>query len=332
MTTARRRPTVKKLVVLEERSVEPVVEFPLVDVRGSDDGPTVAIIAGMHAGEYAGVLATQKLISLLETALVSGRILIVPIVSVRAFYARNMQLSPVDQKEVHYLWPGRPTGSFSDRLIDLLFRTLRVANAVVDMHGGEFVQDLTPFVGVPWERDDDLFARSLELAHSFDVPFVDQRAVAETPIALPRALYREGIPNIWSEIGHNGLPGAVEVNLQFDGCRNVLRQLGVIGGRPVRHRSRVVGPKHWSVVTDTTGIWLPKVRAGQHVRKGQVLGRMTDVFGRPTETVTSPADALVEFLCTSPAVDGERRPHGNTWHQWLVQLVDDRGVSARRPD
>ena len=320
----------KKLVVREERSAEPVVEFPLVDIRGSDDGPTVAITAGMHAGEYAGVLAMLKLISALETARVRGRVLIVPILSVRAFYARNMQLSPIDQKEVHYVWPGRPAGSYSDRLIDLLFRTVRVANAVVDLHSGELVQELTPFVGVPWERDDDLFTRSLELARSFDVPFVDQRAVAETPIALPRALYREGIPNIWSEIGHNGLPGAAEVNLQLDGCQNALRYLGVIGGRSVRHRPRIVGPKHWSVVTDRTGIWLPKIHAGQRVRRGQVLGRMTDIFGSTIETVLSPADALVEFLCTSPAVDGERRPHGNTWHQWLVQLVDDREAAAAR--
>ena len=50
---------------------------------------------------------------------------------------------------------------------------------------------------------------------------------------------------------------------------------------------------------------------------------MVDVFGSLIETFMSPGDALVERLCTSPAINNEGRPHRNFRHQHLVQLADD---------
>jgi predicted deacylase len=283
----------------------------------------VAIIAGMHGGEYAGVLAATQLIRHLARAEVRGRVLVIPIQSALAFFSRSMQLSPVDGQEVHYLWPGNPGGSFSEHLVDLVFRTLRVADAVIDLHAGEFVQDLTPYVGVPWLDDGPLWQRSLDLATGFDVPFINRRAVAETNIALPRALLEVGIPNVWTEIGRNGLPEPTAIALQYEGLVNVLALLDVLPGSGTRYSPRQVGPRHWSILAEQSGLWHPKIRAGQRVAAGQLLGEMTDVFGDQLQTYTAPADALATFVCTSPAIDIDNQPHGNNWHRHVVQLVDD---------
>jgi hypothetical protein len=212
--------------------------------------------------------------------------------------------------------------------VDLLFRTLETSDAVLDLHGGEFTQDLTPYVGTPWEGDGPLYDRSLELATAFAVPFADKRAVAETANALPRALNAKGIPNIWTEIGHNGLPEPDMVDLQYEGCINALRLLSLIEGRGVRHEQRLVGPRHWSVHAEQSGVWVPAIRAGDHVREGQVLGRLYDVFGDEIELFRSPADALAEYVCTSPAINADRVPFGNHWHQHLAQLVEDPALSG----
>lgn len=317
------RPRVERRWLREEHPGGPPVEIPLAEVIGAEGGPTVAIMAGMHAGEYAGVLAAVQLIRRLADMPMSGRVLIVPIISIQAFYQRNMQLSPIDQREVHYVWPGDPDASYSAHLVDLLFRTIRVASAVVDLHGGEFVQELRPYVAIPWEQDGDLFERALAIGRSFPVPFVDKRPLPDSPLALPRALYREGIPNVWTEVGHNGLIGAAEVRIQAEGCLNVVGLLGLIAGRTQPPQPRLVGPRRWSVVADRTGLWLPEIRAGDHVRAGQPLGRMVDPFGEVLRTFEAPADAIVEYVCTSPAIDSERRPHGNVWHQHLAQLAED---------
>jgi predicted deacylase len=315
---------VQKTWLREEHAGAPPVEFPLVEVLGSA-GPTVSIVAGMHPGEYAGVIAAGQLARELARSdgKVRGRILIIPILSTQAFFQRAIQLSPVDEREPHYVWPGNPGGSYTEHLVDLLFRTIETSDAVLDLHGGEFTQDLTPYVGTPWEGDGPLYDRSVELASAFDVPFADRRVVAETANALPRALNARGIPNIWTEIGHNGLPEPSAVRTQYEGCVNALRLLAVLDGKAIRHPQRLVGPRHWSVHAERSGVWVPEIRAGDHVREGQVLGRQFDVFGDEIEVFRSPADALAEYVCTSPAINADRRPFGNQWHQHLAQLVED---------
>src|SRR5712691_11784013 len=289
--------------IREEHIGGPTVEFPLAEVNGDADGPTVAVISGMHGGEYAGILAAQRLIQRLEGEPLRGRVLVVPILSTASFFSRTMQLSAVDEQEAHYVWPGHPSHSYTGHLIDLLFRTIRSSQFVLDLHGGELVQDLVPHIRVPWLKDGAMWSLSLSVARGFDVKYVDKCLVAETPHGLPHALLDEGIPNLWTEIGHNGLLSAADIRRQFDGVVNELRTLGSLPGKPPRYRPRPVGPKHWSIYSDRRGLWRPAVRPGQTVRSGQLLGELFDVFGERLESFGSPANALVEFLCTSPPIE-----------------------------
>jgi predicted deacylase len=314
---------VVKRWVREDHPGGPPIEFPLAEASGSADGPTVAVVAGMHGGEYAGMLAAGKVIQRLEHLEVRGRIIIIPILSIQAAFRRSMQLSPIDEREVHYQWPNRD-GSYSEHLVELLLRTLGKIDALLDLHAGEFAQDLTPHIGVPWITDDDIWKRSLELARAFDVPYLSRRAVRDTPLALPLLLLEAGVPNIWSEIGHNGLPQAHTVALQYGGVLNALRVAGALAGKPVRFRGRVIGPKRWSLVGEDYGLWRPAVRSGQHVKTGQLLGELFDVFGARIKEYRSPGNAVVLWVCTSPPIDPARRPHGNNWHSWLMNLVEDR--------
>ena len=155
------------------------IEFPLAVLSGARDGPTLAVIAGMHGGEYTGPLAAMQLIRECGTDDLSGRLIVIPVLSMRAFMLRNMQLSPVDEREVHYLWPGNPGGTYSEALVDLVYRTVKDADYLLDLHAGEMAQALEPYVAVPWIEDGPLWDRSLDLACAFDVPFVDRRALAD---------------------------------------------------------------------------------------------------------------------------------------------------------
>ena len=187
---------ITKTEIIEEHGTGPAIAFPLARIEGDEDGPTVAITAGMHAGEYAGIVAAGRLVRSLSTLEVRGRVLVIPALSTQAVFRRSMQLSPVDGREVHYQSPGNADTSYSEHLIEVLLRTIGDVNAYLDLHGGAFIQDLTPYVCVPWIGDDALWERSLALAHAFDVPFVDRRPVRETQLALPLLLLEAGVPNV----------------------------------------------------------------------------------------------------------------------------------------
>ena len=313
---------VTKRWITEEHPEGPAIEFPLAVFTGSADGPTVAVVAGMHGGEYAGMLGAGRVIQRLEHLPVQGRVLIVPILSMLAAFRRSMQLSPVDEREVHYQWPNRE-GSYSEHLVEVLLRAIGKVDFYLDLHGGEFAQDLTPHVGVPWVGDDGLWDKSLALARAFDVPFVSRRPVRDTPLALPLILLDAGVPNIWTEIGRNGLPEERTISLQYGGVLNAIRTVGGLPGKAVVHNARIVGPRSWRVVGTESGLWRAAVRAGEHVKSGQLIGEMFDVFGTRLREFRAEGDALVMWVCTSPPIDVNRHPHGNNWHMWLAHLAED---------
>jgi len=198
-----------------------------------------------------------------------------------------------------------------------------VGAALIDLHGGEFTQQLTAHVAIPWLADDDLWRRSLEIACAFNVGFVSQRDLRGTPLILPRLLLEAGVPNVWTEIGHNGLPHETAISLQYRGLVNALRIIGALPGKPVRHTPRLVGPRHWNIVGTERGMWRPAVRAGQQVQAGQLLGELFDVFGVPLRDYRSPGDGRVMWVCTSPPVEPDKQPHGNNWHQWLASVAEE---------
>ncbi len=292
-------------------------------MTGARAGPTLALITGMHGGEYTGPLAAMRLIQECDPEQLAGRLIVIPVLSTRAFMMRSMQLSPVDEREVHYVWPGNPGGSYSELLIDLVYRTVKDSDCLLDLHAGEMAQALQPYVAVPWVDDGPLWERSFQLASAFDVPFVDKRALVDTPLALPRALLDLGIPNVWTEIGCQGIADRSHIDLQFNSVMNVLRLLRMAPGAFAPFRPRVVGPRHWSIHAERSGVWRPCIAPYAHVQMGDKLGELHDYFGDVLEEYRAPADALVEIVASSPAINVEREPHGYAWHRHIVQLVED---------
>ncbi len=60
-----------KTVRRTHRSGE-TVEIPVACITGNKPGPTFAVMSGMHAGEYSGILAAQRLIREVKPEKLSG--------------------------------------------------------------------------------------------------------------------------------------------------------------------------------------------------------------------------------------------------------------------
>jgi predicted deacylase len=118
-------PGLEELLVTRTHSSGEEIEIPVARINGTRPGPMMTVMSGMHAGEYSGILAAQKLISEVNPEELSGTLLVIPVISTRAFMERNMQLNTVDQKEVHFIRPGNPEGTYSDMLIDTLFDVVK---------------------------------------------------------------------------------------------------------------------------------------------------------------------------------------------------------------
>jgi uncharacterized protein len=56
------------------------------------------------------------------------------------------------------------------------------------------------------------------------------------------------------------------------------------------------------VYTKCTGVWYPKVGAGDVVKEGEEIGTVGDLFGDTLEKIISPVNGVILFLTVNPSV------------------------------
>ena len=314
------------------------LEIPVGTVVGARSGPKFGISSAMHAGEFAGIHAAIRLFRELDPATLRGEVRIIPIMSTRAFFARSTQLSPVDEREMHFQPVGRPEGTYSEFHIDCVFNLLRDLDLHIDMHAGEYVQALDPWVAFADPTDERLRRDTWRLAGSMPVPYLDPRQAdvqdkfSELAQGLPFALLHAGVANVWTEIGQNGVQNPAEIELQYQSLANALKRFGMIDGEPAPVPPQaILGPRRWSMESLESGYWQAEVSVGQRVSKGDRLGVLEDLAGNHLKTLTAPEDAVVQYFWTSPAINAERVPHGYPWHRGLIRLSELRPDAGRDP-
>jgi predicted deacylase len=298
------------------------VEIPVVVVNGAEPGPTFTVMSGMHAGEYSGILAAQRLIGEIDPDELKGRLIVIPVISTRAFMARYMQLNPVDDKELHFQRPGNPGGTFSELLIDTLFELVSDSDYLIDSHAGEMAQALMPWVPVPMIGSKLVQQSSYNLALGFDVPYIEPRYDPSTIPALCIALADADVANIWVEVGKQGVPTEKDIRIHLDGYIAAMRTVGMLPGAPARPAQSVLKGQGRQINSTKSGIWLAAVREGDIVEPGQLLGRLTDYFGNVIEDFHASARSLILYYWSSPAINADRTPHGYNWHNGLVRLIE----------
>ena len=122
--------------------------MPLTLVNGVKEGPTLLITAGIHGGEYASIEATICIAAALDAGEVSGRIILMPLVSPEAFHARVQYVPPADGKNVNRQFPGNALGTASERIAHtVVSQAASQADNWIDLPGGDIHEALVPVVG-----------------------------------------------------------------------------------------------------------------------------------------------------------------------------------------
>jgi predicted deacylase len=282
------------------------LEVPLVEATGSADGPVLTVIAGVHGCEYASMAGVRRWLRDLEGQELRGRVRAVPVLNVTAFAARSPFVVPEDGKNLNRCFPGNPDGTLAERLAyDAFSQLISGSDAYIDAHCGDMVEALQPFAlyeAGPAE------ARARDLATAYGLPYVirqekgPDQAVSGTSSG---AAAEAGIAGITAEAGGCGLVEEHAVALHVAGLHAVLSVLGMTGDRVGREPAEpptYLGRFLW-VRCRQAGWWQPVVAAGDALTEGQVIGTVSTLDGAEVlETVTAPADSVVIFLTSSPAV------------------------------
>jgi uncharacterized protein len=277
------------------------LELPCFDVRGDADGPTLALIAGVHGCEYSSIAAVGEVVRSLAQAELAGRVVAVPVVNVSAFRTRTPFVSPEDGKNLNRCFPGRPDGTYSEALAHHLFeRVFSESNYVIDLHGGDLVEALEPFVLYD-ESPVEEAARSMAAVFGLPYAICSPRAerIEGTTIA---AAADAGIPGMVAEAGGRGLLESSATRVLARGVENVLRSVGMLPGEPETTGGTTLFRRFLWLYSPAEGWWEPAVQVGDEVAAGSEIGRVRDLLGQELAPVVTPDSGVVLFMTSVPAV------------------------------
>jgi predicted deacylase len=278
------------------------IDIPYFDLIGSTPGPHLTVLAGIHGAEYSSIAAAKKFIAEVKDEELIGRITVVPIVNILAFWARVPFVIPVDHENLNRAFPGNQYGSFTEIYAFHIFeKFIKGSDFLLDMHAGDIPESLEPFTIF---EESAVEEKSLMMAKAYGLKHIVRQRAAGLVVAgsTSATAASVGIPAITAESGQNGILDPQAVDRHLAGLINLCRTLGVLSGKPWADREhKIYDGWNW-LRAEKAGWWQPTKDTGEIVKAGELLGTLSDLWGDVFAQVISPQDGIVLFQTSSPAV------------------------------
>ncbi len=261
-------------------------------LTGGQPGSRVAIVAGIHGTELVTQDAVQALWQRLDPAVFRGSLTVVFVADILAAQAGVPGANPIDGRNLNRVWPGSTSGTFSERLTAQIWsELLGETEIVIDVHGGEWTEEVVPFAIVHSSGNDELDGRTHALAKRMGLPFVQTTAGEGT---LSGAIARSGRVGLAFEVGGGGRRPKTDVEEVVAALMGVLGAIGSIDeaeGATRRATEDLFGGDQ--LRTAVAGVLVQQVELGQKVDAGQTVSLITDFDGEPLEEITAPRAGTV---------------------------------------
>lgn len=280
-------------LALSESATGQGLDVPTTTVAGAQTGPCVLVTGAIHGDEVLGVAVVRRLLAGLPATLVRGTVVAVPVCN-RFGFERGERYLP-DRRDLNRAFPGKAQGTMAQRVAHSLFRLVRQADVVVDLHTA--AEGNTNLCHV---RGDAKRADVKRIMKAFGCPILMDGAGPKG--SLRRAATEAGIPSIVFEAGEprRFQPHAVDVG--HLGLVRLLGHLGMMQHTFPRPEFQVLVRETDWLRADRGGILELDVEPGDLVQRGDALGRIVDPLGDHVDTVTAPRSGVVLGATTTPHV------------------------------
>jgi predicted deacylase len=270
------------------------VSTPVLVVNGALPGPTLCLSAAVHGDELNGIEIVRRVLHDIEADKLSGAIIGIPIVNVQGF-RRGSRYLP-DRRDLNRYFPGNPNGSAAARIAHSFFnKVVSNCDALIDLHTGSFERANLPQIRADL-RDPDVLTLtqglgSMVILHS--TPAVGTLRYAAT---------RAGIPAVTLEAGGPSQLELDEVKVGVKGIETLVYTLGMVKKRRLWGEPEPVYYRSSWVRANNGGILLSDVGLGSTVRKGDILGTITDPMNNARSEVRSPYSGRIIGMARNQVV------------------------------
>ena len=270
------------------------VATPVIVVNGNAPGPTLCLTAAIHGDELNGIEMVRRVMHDLNPQDLAGAVIGVPIVNLQGFRRASRYLP--DRRDLNRYFPGNPRGSAASRIAHSFFtEVIEHCDALIDLHTGSFDRANLPQIRADLRNPD-----VATLTHGFGATVILHSEAAEG--TLRHAASYAGIPAVTLEAGGPSELELKEVMHGVKGIETLLNTLGMVNRmrhwdeqQPVYYRST------W-VRANRGGILLADVSLGGSVRRGDLLGTITDPMNNASTNLYSPYTGRVIGMARNQVV------------------------------
>ncbi len=280
------------------------VEMTVHVINGRRPGPCLFVSAAIHGDELNGVDIIRRLLSYKQLNQLRGSLLAIPVVNVHGFLNQSRYLP--DGRDLNRSFPGSDRGSLAGRVASAFVRDiLENCTHGIDLHTGARHRSNLPQIRADLSSDE-----TRNLAMQFGTPVVLDAKLRDG--SLRETAADMGIPLLLYEAGEALRFDELSIRAGARGILNVMRELGMLPQRkrPTSVPEAVVASDSRWLRAPTSGVLRSRVQLGARLKKGDVLGVISDPLGLNESPVLAPDEAIVIGMTNLPLVhEGEALYH-----------------------
>ncbi len=271
------------------------IETPIYVYRGLEDGPTLALTAGMHGDEINGMEIVRRIIDNGHNRVKRGITLCMPVINVYGFlnYSREVP----DGKDINRSFPGSKNGSLAARVAyHMTHDIIPSIDYGIDFHTGGAMR--TNYPQVRCVMQDEV---NVGLAAAFNAPFTIDSPFR--PHSLRQTAAKKNKHIIVYEGGESIRFDQHAIEEGIHGTLRLMKHLKMIDWAPEpKEDNKIIWSSSWARAR-TAGLFQPTIKCGELIQKNQVVGNLTDPFGEYKEQIKSPSTGYVVGLNNNPVVN-----------------------------
>ncbi|WP_248724783.1 succinylglutamate desuccinylase/aspartoacylase family protein [Seonamhaeicola sp. ML3] len=273
------------------------VNIPVIIERSKKEGPIVLFTAGIHGDEVNGVEIVRQLVAKGINKPKRGTIICMPVINIFGFI--NLSREFPDGRDLNRVFPGSPKGSLASRVaFKLIHEIIPHVDYIMDFHTGGSGRFNAPQVRI---IKDDIELK--QLAKIFGAPFVLYSKNLNK--SFRNTCQKLNKPLLLFEGGKSFHIDDVVTNSGVNGAKRILKHFGMLNSNFKTSKPKkdcvFIKEGRW-VRAKYSGMFKPFISLNAFVEKGDLLGNITDPYGKLNYFVKSPNSGYIINVNEAPIV------------------------------
>lgn len=273
------------------------IEVPVIIERSQYDGPTVLFTAGIHGDEVNGVEIVRQLVSKGINKPKIGTTICIPIINIFGFLQKLRDFP--DGRDLNRSFPGSKKGSLAAQVAyKLMHEIVPHVDYCIDFHTGGSSRFNAPHIRISKGNE-----QLSELAAIFGAPFILHSKNIKK--SFRNACQKQGLPLLLFEGGKSNSIDPIVSNTGVNGSKRILHHLGMLQTKfkaSAPSKAAVTIAKSKWIRAQYSGMFKSSVKVGALINAGEVIGHITDPYGKFHHFIKAKQEGYVFNVNEDPIV------------------------------